>query len=92
MLQPLFDNPFSLLGNPSPYSLKLSPYLLGNPSFVSWREFPSTLVPGWLYTNPPPSPFPFPPTQQFPFSNACPPTMTLRYRLHTVRYTTMVIS
>jgi hypothetical protein len=43
-------------------------------------RFPSTLIPGWLYTDPPPFP------QRFPISNTCPPTMTLRYRLHTVRY------
>jgi hypothetical protein len=76
-----------LLGNPSPYSLELFPYLLGNPSSVSWRKSPSTLIPGWLYTDPPPSsPFPFPLPQRFPISNACPPTTTLRYQLHTVRY------
>jgi hypothetical protein len=48
----------------------------------------STLVPGWLYTDPPPLFFPIPlsPSQRFPFSNACPPMTTLRYRLHIVQY------
>ncbi len=56
-----FDIPFLLPGNPSPYSLEPSLHLLGNSSFVSWREFPSTPFPGWLCTDPPPfSPFPFP--------------------------------
>jgi hypothetical protein len=69
MPQPPFDNPLLLLGNPSPYSLELSPYLLGNPSFVSWHESPSTPVPGWLYTNPPPFlPIPFPPPHDIAIS------------------------
>ncbi len=79
---PFFDNPF--------ITWKSLPYLLGNPSFVSWRKFPSTLVPGWLYTEPPsPSPFPLSPSNSFPCSNACPLKTTLRYRLHIVRYTTV---
>jgi hypothetical protein len=53
-------------------------------------RFPSTQVPGWLYTDLPlpssPSPFPFP--QWFPISNTCPLTTTLRYWLHIVRYRT----
>jgi hypothetical protein len=80
--QPLSDIPFLLLGNPSLTSWKTIPYLLGNPSFVSWREFPSTLVPGWLYTDPPPTPpFPFSPSQRFPLLNACPLRTTLQHRL-----------
>jgi hypothetical protein len=51
-------------------------------------RFPSTLNPGWLYSDLPPlsfpSPFPFP--QRFPISNTCPPTTTLQYRLYIVRY------
>ncbi len=65
-----WTSPFCCLEIPPPTSWKPSLYLLGNPSFVSWREFPSTLVPGWLYTDPPPPtpPFPFPlsPSQRFP--------------------------
>jgi hypothetical protein len=77
MPQPPFDNPPLLLGNPSPYSLELSPYLLGIPSFVSWRESPSILVPGWLYTNPPPSSsFPF------PLANGSPSQMHALLRRH----------
>ncbi len=89
MPKPLSDSPFLLLGNPSPYLLETLPHLLGNPSFVSWREFPSTLVPSWLYTDPPllPSfPFPFPPPNGSPYSKACPLTVTLQYWLHKVRY------
>jgi hypothetical protein len=77
-----------------PCPLELSPYLLGNPSSVSWRESPSALIPGWLYTDLPPfsSPFPFLPPQRFPFSNACPSTTTLRYRLHIVRYVLFLVA
>ncbi len=52
-----------------PIFLKLSPYLLGIPP-LSWREFPSTPIPGWLYTDalppsPPPSLFPVPHSSPF---------------------------
>ncbi len=88
MLSTPFWHPLLLLGNPSLTTQKILPYLLGNPSFVSWREFPSTLVRGWLYTDPPHSPLPHSPSQQFPLLNACPRPlkMTLRYRLYIVRY------
>ncbi len=33
-----------------------------------------------------PSPFSFPAPQRFPISTMCPPTTTLRHRLHIVRY------
>jgi hypothetical protein len=74
-----------------PTLIPWTPLLLTwNPSFVSWREFPSTRIPGWLYTDPPlSSPFPFPLPQWLPISNTCPPTTTLRYRLQTVRYSSL---
>jgi hypothetical protein len=41
-----------------------------------------------VLTSPPfPSPSSFATPQWFPISNMCPPTMTLRHRLHIVRYT-----
>ncbi len=49
-------NPFVtplLLGNPSPIPWTPS-YLLGNPSF-GVVQLPSTQIPGWLYTDLPPS-------------------------------------
>jgi hypothetical protein len=59
--------------NPSPYLLEPFPYLLGNPSYVSWRKFPSTLVPSWLYTDPPPhSPSPLSSSQWFPLLKCMP--------------------
>jgi hypothetical protein len=48
------------------------PYLLGNPSFVSWCESLSTLDPGWLYTEPPHPPIPPLPFQQFPLLKCMP--------------------
>jgi hypothetical protein len=67
-----FGNP-PLLGNPYPYSLS-SP-LTYLESLLSWRKFPSTLIPGWPYTDPPfSSSFPFPLPQRFPISNTCLPT------------------
>jgi hypothetical protein len=78
----------------TPLCLESLPLFLN--SLLTWLEsllcvvvrFPSTLIPGWLYTDLPPlsSPFPFPLPQRFPISNTCPPTTTLRYRLHIVRY------
>jgi hypothetical protein len=53
-----FWQPLLLLGNPIPARLETLSYLLGNPSFVSWRESLSTLDPGWLYTEPPSPPIP----------------------------------
>ncbi len=43
-------------------------------------------------TPPPFFPIPLSPSQRFPFSNACPPTTTLRYRLHIVRYTYKILA
>ncbi len=40
-------NPFYYLEIPPLLVWKSLSYLLGNPSFVSWRESLSTLVPGW---------------------------------------------
>ncbi len=80
-----FDNPL-LLRSPYPYSLN-SPLTYLESLLCVVARFSSTLIPGWLYTDPPlSSPFPFPLPQRFPISNACPPTTTLRYRLHIVRY------
>jgi hypothetical protein len=81
-----FDNPL-LLGNA--FLIPWTPLLLTwNPSSVPWCN-PCLLwsLVGCILSPPPLSyPFPFPFPQQFPFSNACPPTTTLRYRLHIVRY------
>jgi hypothetical protein len=50
---PFLITPFCRLEFP-PLSLGILPLLTwGNPSFVSWHKFPSILVPGWLYTDPP---------------------------------------
>jgi hypothetical protein len=73
-----FDNPLLLLGNPSPYSLELSPYLLGNPPSVTWRESLSTLIPGWLYTDP----SPLPPHSLFPLPNGSSSQMHALLRRH----------
>ncbi len=62
---PFLTSPFCRLEIPPPTSWKPS-LTLGNPSFVSWREFPSTLVQGWLYSDPPTPPFPFPPPNGSP--------------------------
>ncbi len=84
-------NPFDnspLLRNPSPCSLNSPPTYLESLLCVVVR-FPSTLLPGWLCTDPPPlssSPFPFPLSQWFPISNACSPTTTFWHRLHIVWY------
>jgi hypothetical protein len=58
------------------------------PSFASWCDsHPIKSLVGCILTSPPFAPhslFPFP--QQFPISNTCPSTRTLRNWLHIVRY------
>jgi hypothetical protein len=80
-----FVNP-PLLGNPHPLFLDLPFYLLGIPP-LRHGAIPIHSDP-WLAVYRPPlfaphSLFPFP--QRSPISNKCPPTTTLRHRLHIVR-------
>jgi hypothetical protein len=80
-----FDNPL-LLGIPYPYSLN-SPLTYLDPSSVLWCDpCPLWSLVGCILTPPPFLPIP----QRFPFSKACPPTTTLRYQLHIVRYTKVI--
>ncbi len=85
-----FDNPLCL-GTP--------PLIPWTPLLLNWKSLLCDVAPipvhsdPWLAVHWPPlppslsSPFPFSLPQWFPISNTCPPTTTLRYRLHTVRYT-----
>ncbi len=61
-----FDNPL-VLENPYPYSLNTY-FLTWNPSSMLWCEFPSTQIPCWLYSDPPPLflPIPFSPFPTVP--------------------------
>jgi hypothetical protein len=76
------------LENPSPVPEPL--LLTWNPSFacggIPVHSGPRLLV-YWPPPVPLPSPSSFPAPQRFPISNMCPPTATLRHRLHIVRYT-----
>jgi hypothetical protein len=65
-----FDNP-PLLGNPYPYSLNF-PFTYLESLLCVVMRFPSTLIPGWLYTDPPFPPIPFSPSPMVPHFKCMP--------------------
>ncbi len=79
-----------LLRNPYPSSLN-SPLTYLDSLLCVVARIPVHSDPWLAVYWPPPlsSPFPLSFPQRFPISNTCPPTTKLRYRLHTVRYTTL---
>ncbi len=76
--------------------LSLGPLLtyLGIPPLVWCDSRPLRSLVGCILTfSPSPAPHPlFPFPQQFPISNTCPPTTTLRHRLHIVQDTNKQLS
>ncbi len=79
------------LESPSPVPEPL--LLTWNPSFACGDSRPLWSQVTCVLTSPLPLPSPssFPAPQWFPISNMCPPTTTLRHRLHIVRYSIYIV-
>ncbi len=84
---PFLTSPFCCLVIPPPISWKPSfTYLEIPPLCCGANSCPLWSPVGCILPPPLTPPFPFPSSNGFPYSNACPLTTTLRYRLHIVRY------